>query len=243
MIFSTRWLDGKDYIFERNKKWEKHANSDVVFNKLTTQLKIRAVKDSIQMNELFGIVDDINGVDRLITIANKLIDNNYGKVKYLQDDIERKSFQYLTGDIYNTINSNRSDLKLIEILSPYVTQKWTPLCLFLEDGDFIAFGINHPPRDCTPDPAWSRALIKDFSDENDSVILALHGQTDWWKGISNTGFGYMQEESEQLSKELERSIDIHVYLHDDSNYIAKAIKMKNSKLSDIWSFITSNKNG
>lgn len=241
MIFSTRWLADREFsIFAKNSKlWEKHDQSDVVFNYITARTELGSVRDKTKMNQLFGILEeDENSTNKLILIAKDLIENNYGKVKLLQSDIEKKSWKYLSTDIFSALDNHRTDAGLINILSKYVANRWTPSCYYKEEGVYQAYGINHLPKGCIPEPEWSKALVTDFSNEGDEVVLVLHGQTDWWKDLK--GFGYMPEESQDMSKELERAISINLFFHDDSNDVAKALKMNKEKLSNIWNYLHNN---
>ena len=242
MIFSTRWLEDDSYIFKKAcTPYDKHSLSDVVFNNVTARMELQAVSDYVEMNRLLGISENEDGTNKLISIAKELIGNNYGKVKLLQSDIDKKSWKYLSSDIFCSLKKYRTDTGLINILSNYVANKWTPRCYCKEENGYQAFGISHLPDGCIPDLAWSRALIMDFSNECDEVILALHGRTDWWKRLEDTGFGYMPEVSQEMSKEFNRSIRIYIFLHNDSNRIASAIKMSEDNLSNIWDFINNEK--
>ena len=83
---------------------------------------------------------------------------------------------------------------------------------------------------------WSDALINDFSEEGDNVIIALHGSTDY-KDPKMINV-YLKKESEELSKKYNRSIRLHVFNHQEgSGYIKPTLQL--NSLTDIWNKLDS----
>lgn len=245
LIFSTKWVEDnpqhpRKTIFYEKKKCNNHPYSDEVFQRATIKQFLCYDKSTV-IADMFGVDKDDDGIELLVSIANKLVETNYGNLKNLSEDIANRSWSYLLQDIYNSLKENWSDARFINILSSFIPDTTIPTCYVRNDNDsrFSAIGISQLPYKTAGEDfceEWSHALVKDFSEDGDDVILALHGSTDW-KDLEKTGYGPMPSFSKRLSSELGRNVKVYVFLHEDFDDIAKALKMYNNRVSSVWTTI------
>ena len=242
LIFSTNWVGKKDTILEDNAKFIKgHNNSDAIFSQAFVQ-NFLFKDDSSAIADMYGLEDNENGTNKLIEVAQKLVEHELGNIDFLKEDIESQDWGNLLQDIYDSFKENRKNSVFLDILTSFMPQKQAPCCCFKQekdnDVDYLAIGISplcYNGAGIQFYHEWSRALIDDFTEANDNVILALHGRTDW-KDFDKS-YGFISDFSQQISSELNRNIQVHIFSHVGFDYIAQAINMNNSTLSNIWNYI------
>lgn len=252
LIFCTRWIHENDaypqnIIFKDKKECCIHPSSNSVYEQAIVQYYMLSDR-SDTIVDMFGINYDKEGVNLLVSVAKELLISNFGDAELLSEDIESADWGDLLQDIYDTIESNKNDAQLINVINPFIPRVLkmgdrflpkVPLCFEKREDDYLAIGISVLPYMTAGDQfgdAWSRALLSDFSHENDNVILALHGSTDW-DHPNETGYGHMVKYSEALSSKMDRNVHVYVYKHVDFDHIAEAIRMGDSSLQKIWTHI------
>lgn len=249
IIFSTHWLEGKEFqqsIFDREdvRPLPNHPTSDYIYKLVSLQDFIKQEK-SDGLVSILGIGNDKKGLNKMIKITNKIIETSADlclsktQIKIFKNDINTQNLDYLIQDLFDLLKKKnvRTNVKLVEILSDFIPQLPTPLCYKYDSTNGYSFvAINNlicKQSGVLFREQWSMSLIEDFSQENDEVILALHGSTDW----NNAQTGYMPAFSKELSEKTNREIAVHVFKHVDYDYISQTIKMKNETIENIWNII------
>lgn len=250
MIFPMRFSGGEEYFFLKEKEYTNHPKSDSVFRQAKMKEYVSSLDDdhAYRIASLFGVENDDAGVKTLAAIGQIILDSGYSDEDgLLKESVDGKIWEDLLDDIYTALSSSEW-VKFIPQLLDYYKDKEGPRCHIKteEPEDFIykAYGISHLPLysgDWFQD-AWCKALINDFTEEGDEVILALHCRSDV-KGYETVGYNHpMPQLSQSLSGEMKREISVHVFNHmRPSSYIKEAL-LSSDPLPVLWERIESHKN-
>ena len=199
----------------------------------------KEVKDIKGFLKLKGTEDD---VALLVELVKEILDKtNFGDEEdrdIMQEDIEQKNINGLLQDILEALQDSRNDEQLKEVFTLYIESHIPPLCYSKEDAEYKIVGItslSYRNAGLAFCHKWIDALIQDFTKEDDEVILALHGSTDWSE--TDPVLGPKIEFSKELSQTQKRNIRVMLFFHDDRDCIAQVLKSENYSLSTNWNKI------
>ena len=250
MIFPMRFNESEDYFFLKEKEYTNHPESDSVFRQAKMKEYVSSLDDdhAYRIASLFGVENNEEGKETLAAIGQIILDSRYSDEDgLLKESVDGKIWEDLLDDIYTALSSSEWRIFIHQILD-YYKDKEGPRCHIkteeTKDFLYIAYGISHLPMysgDRFQD-AWCKALINDFTNDGDEVILALHSRSDV-KDFETVGYNRpMPELSKSLSDKMKRKISVHVFNHmRPSSYIAEAL-ISTDPLSVLWERIESHKN-
>ena len=193
--------------------------------------------DLYRLLDLSGTEADLSLLTEMVPKVRNFSGMTEKDKSYCDSDIKKGNVKGLIKDLYAALKK-LDTAKELELFSSYVSKK--PLCYCLERNEnnenYKIIGIS-----CLPDKGkwmkyseqWINALIQDFTKEEDEIILALHGATDWKE--ASPFLGSYPKESEEWSNDTNRKIRIILFNHTDQ--VGQVLKMDGSSLSDIWNYI------
>lgn len=234
---NVTWGDNQ-HIFLKGEDYTNNPKSSTVFKRSELRMKLKAAgpnnNSCSAISEILGVKKIQDETDKLESLAKSLVKEGY-KNEYIEDDITNKDWGYLIDDVYDILLSNIHT----DVVSVIPSLK-EPKCIYLQENGIKAYAISILSVDRGEGGIfysdWSDALINDFSEEGDNVIIALHGSTDY-KDPKMINV-YLEKESEELSKKYNRSIRLHVFNHQEgSGYIKPTLLLKS--LPEIWNKLDS----
>jgi len=254
MIFSTKWIsddatvlkDGVvmprilDTIFCNKIEQCEHSASEAVFIKAYVSSLLTDYSSCI--STMLGVENNKEGIDLLTKVATEIYDKGYGDKENLEESISSEDWGDLQQDIYDALKEQQNS-EVATILASHIPSIPKLNCFKREEKDedctYKAIGIVPLPYKtagvlyCDD---WTNALIKDFSSQDDEVIIALHKSTDWHY-LEEEYDGPISDYSNKMALKNGRNIQIHLFKHA-CDPIATAINMKNQSLSKIWNYLT-----
>ena len=235
MIFTTRtlWLsDKQDVIFY---KWDNREcpGAEAVYNQAFLQPFL--MDRSNVICQIFNLKNDEQGLEKLMDIANKITESGFGN-ENLEESLKDRDWAYLLEDIFDILKTNIKNADLVKCLPPFVPEKDQIRCIHNKSNDIVCIGITHLPyagAGVDYCERWIHALLNDFTNVGDEVILSLHEKTDW-KEPGKNGYGFLPNFSDKITEDTgrTRTVKVHVFQHENFDYVVKALSMKD--LPDLW---------
>lgn len=228
---------GDKLIFLKGNDYSNNPKSSTVFKRseLRMKLKVAGLNNSCSaLSELLGVQNIKDETELLENVASSLVAAGY-KNELIEEDIVNKDWGYVIDDLYEILSANINS----DVVCHIPTLK-APECYYLQENGIKAYAISILLTDKGEGGIfyrdWSDALINDFSEDGDNVILALHGSTDYKDPTKINVF--LEKESEELSKKYHRNIRLHVFNHQEgSGYIKPTLQL--NSLTDIWNKLDS----
>lgn len=255
IIITNHWMDEsydnegeiqpmKASLFRNAKKYTgKFENAENVYSNVLMHRFISTANKSQDAINLLGLSGTESDLPTLLELAQSILDiyetknEAYPKeVKFISKDIAQKSLNSLYADIFRALKNSYNIKEMYNVFADRVL----PLCYCKEEGEYKVIGISCFPEhyDASSYSAqWIDGLIKDFTNEGDEVILALHGSSDWSE--KDPKREPVPEYSDKISKSKGRQIKVFLFQHSDIDCIGRALISEDTSLEIIWNNIES----
>ncbi len=260
IIITNHWMDEsyengkiqpmKASLFRNAKKYTGEFD---MTRKIYSKVRIKHFRSMPNENaiqaaiKLLGLSDNEADLPTLLELARNLL-GIYDKYKD-KDAVYLKEFEFISldikekslGDLYEDIYRALMNSGKIEEINNVFKERVLPLCYCKVEGEYKVIGISCFPKDSNAGivycDQWIDGLIRDFTNEGDEVILALHGASDWPE--KDPKREPAPKYSDEISEMTGRQIKVFLFQHSDIDCIGRALISEDMALEEIWNNIES----
>lgn len=217
-------------------------NSISVFAQMKVSQFLKFCDENERMDGLTSLLNLKNTDEDLVvlsSIVKSFLDEDYGDEdlrSLLKSDIDEKNRDGLLCDILNAIVNAIDNSPIYNKIISVIAHRMDLQCYYKKENvnneDYVVIGVpclEYEGAGVGLYQEWIQALLKDFTQPNDHVLLALHRSTDWKDPKAPLG-----REKTFTSLPENKNIKVFLFYHEKKDPVGYVLTSENESLAALW---------